>query len=154
MLCQDHNGKVTYGIEASIECGGFTLNWLKSNLQLFQSYSTLEECLLNGEEEFPTTNDGVYFVPCFSGLLAPFWNSNSKSLLYGLSGVSERRHIIRAVFEALAYRVKDCLELLVNQIDIERIVIDGGLTQSPFLCSFLNQLLGVKHMGIFWFLKF
>lgn len=121
-----------------MECGAGTINWSKNSLGLFDNFSQLEK-----DTSELIDNGGVYFVPCMSGLYSPYWNNSAKSLLLGLSLNSSKSHIMRALLEGLAYRVKDCfLEMAKHNMSSETLITDGGVTQNKFFLKLQQSILG------------
>ena len=142
VLYQLEGQKPQYCLEGAIECGGNVLNWLKDSIKLFSDFGKINE-------EIPQTNGGVFFVPAMGGLYSPFWENSAGSLLFGASFHTQPAHIFRATLEGIAYRTKDCLEVLRGSssgstpIVLKELLVDGGLTQSQFLLEFQQQILGI-----------
>ncbi len=133
--------KVTYALEGSVFNAGSSVQWLRDELGFFEVSSASEEMALKVAD-----NGGVYFVPAFTGLGAPYWNSDARAMITGISRGTNRYHITRAVLESMAYSAKD---LAVNMIEdsgvqIEEIGCDGGASDNNFLMQFQADVLGVK----------
>jgi glycerol kinase len=131
-------GIPTYSFEGVIRFSSGTMDWLKDQLGLFDDILEAEE-LANS---IPDT-EGVYLVPAFSGLGAPYWIADARAAVVGLTTQSDRRHIIRAGFESMGYQVKDVLDLLETESDqsCEILNVDGAPSSSPFLMQMLADFL-------------
>ena len=130
------DGKTTYGLEAAVECGGSTINWLRNTLKLFTDYGEMEKSVSALEN-----NGGVFFVPCFAGIYSPFWVDEAKSTLVGLTMNSKPENIIRACLEGICYRIKDCFVLMNKYGGEGDIYVDGGLTQNKFFLELQQAIL-------------
>ncbi len=126
-------GKLTYALEGSVFIAGAAIQWLRDGLGILASSSDSEKMAL----DIPNT-DGVYFVPAFTGLGAPHWDSDCRGLICGLSRGSDRRHIVRAALESMAYQTFDVLKLMESDsgTEIPALRVDGGASANGFLCSF------------------
>jgi glycerol kinase len=132
------NGKSTYAIEGSIFIAGATIQWLRDNLKQFQKSSDSEEIALSVKD-----NNGVYFVPAFTGLGAPYWEPEAKALITGLSRESSGAHIVRAALEAQGYQTKDLMDAMEKDSGkkLSTIRADGGLVANDFMCKFLSGVI-------------
>ena len=135
------NGKTTYAQEGSIFNAGTVVNWLIDNLQVLESNKQASDIcnkLENGTE-------GVYFVPAFTGLGAPYWNSVSTGCIIGLTRATTKDHIIRAGLESMAYNTYDIVSCMENKdISIKELRVDGGVSRNEFLMQFQSNILGKK----------
>ena len=133
------NGKVTYAIEGSIFVAGAAVQWLRDGLGLFEDAAESEALATSVED-----NNGVYFVPAFTGLGAPHWDPNARASITGLTRESTAAHITRAALEAQAYQTLDLIEAMKTDSnhDPEIIRADGGLMNNEFVCQFLADMLG------------
>lgn len=135
------NGKTTYAQEGSIFNAGTVVNWLIDNLQVLESNKQSSDIcnkLENGTE-------GVYFVPAFTGLGAPYWNSVSTGCIAGLTRATTKDHIIRAGLESMAYNTYDIVSCMENKdISIKELRVDGGVSRNEFLMQFQSNILGKK----------
>ncbi len=147
VIYQTNEGEVCYGLEAAVECGANTINWMKNTLRLFEDFDELENLVDQTQD-----NGDVYFVPCFAGLYSPFWDDNAKSVLVGLSNHSHRSHILRACLEGIAYRVYDCVNSLNEHLKVKRAVVDGGIMKNKFFREFQRDSLGIDLRIIFYLL--
>lgn len=130
--------KVYYVFEGNIHSTGATIKWLSDSLKLITSSAESEE-LANSVD----STDGVYFVPAFAGLGAPYWNNRVKANISGITGGTTKAHIVRAALESIAYQVKDLLDLMKNEagIELKEIRVDGGPTNNNFLMQFQSDML-------------
>lgn len=134
-------GKVFYAYEGNIHSTGATIKWLEEQLKLIESPDEVE-----GLATSISGNEGVYFVPAFAGLGAPWWNPQAKAMIHGMTLGTGRAHIVRAALEAIAYQVKDLVDLMTKQADIalKELRVDGGPTKNNFLMQFQSDMLGVN----------
>lgn len=126
--------KTYYAIEGSVYAACSAIEWLKNDLKLYESYDELDKLALslNG-------NDGVYFVPAFTGLGAPYWNSDAKTTIVGLTYGCTKAHIARSILESMAYNTKAILDEIKN-IKIHDLKVDGGGTKNKFLTQYLADI--------------
>ena len=129
--------KLTYALEGSVFIAGAAIQWLRDGLGILASSSDSEKMAL----DIPNT-DGVYFVPAFTGLGAPHWDPECRGLICGLSRGTDRRHIVRAALEAMAYQTDDVLTLMESDSNtaIPSLRVDGGASANGFLCSFQSSI--------------
>lgn len=133
-------GKLFYAFEGNIHCTGATIKWLQEKLQLIESPSEAENWATKIDN-----NEGVYLVPAFAGLGAPWWQSDSKAIICGMTLGTGRAHIIRAALESIAYQVTDLVHAMTRQagICLKEIRVDGGPTRNKFLMQFQADCLRV-----------
>jgi glycerol kinase len=134
------NNKVEYALEGSIFIAGAAIQWLRDNLKVI--------CDAKDSEYFATKvadTLGVYVVPAFVGLGAPYWDMYARGAILGLTRGTTRNHIIRATLESIAYQTRDVLELMRNECGIElcELRVDGGACANNFLMQFQSDILGV-----------
>lgn len=131
------NGKVNYVLEGNINYTGAVITWLKDDLNLIQSPAETEEL---AREANPT--DTAYLVPAFSGLGAPYWDSDAKAVLYGMTRTTRRPEIVKAGLESIVYQITDVLEAMEQEsgISIEELRVDGGPTRNGYLMQFQSDL--------------
>ncbi len=129
-----------YALEGGVYIAGAAVQWLQNGLGLFQSAAQADTMALSVPD-----NGGVYFVPAFTGLAAPYWDSYARGIIVGLTGGVTARHIARAALEAQAYQVRDILDVLEisTGTSISAMRADGGGTNSNFLMQFQADLLGI-----------
>lgn len=134
------NGEVTYGLEGSIFSAGATIKWLRDKLKLIKTAAETE--VLAG-----SVNDsgGVYLIPAFTGLGAPYWDPDARGALLGLTRNSGVEHIVRAALEAVAYQTKDLLKAMKedSQKQLKILRVDGGMAGNNWLLQFLADLLNL-----------
>lgn len=133
-------GKVFYAFEGNIHCTGATINWLEQKLKMIASADEVEEqAVLVGD------NGGVYFVPAFAGLGAPWWHSEIKAALFGMTLGTGRAHVLRAALESIAYQVSDLVKAMTGRagIELKELRVDGGPTRNRFLMQFQADCLRV-----------
>ncbi|MCM1078890.1 MAG: glycerol kinase GlpK [Bacteroidales bacterium] len=133
-------GKTFYAFEGNIHCTGATLNWLRDQLQLINGPQEVEAMATSVPD-----NGGVYFVPAFSGLGAPWWNADAKACISGMSFASTKAHVVRAALESIAYQVTDLIKTMTEKagINLKEIRVDGGPTKNKFLMQMQSDLLQV-----------
>lgn len=132
-------GKVFYAFEGNIHCTGATIKWMTDNLKLINSPAEIEQFATS-----VTDNGGVYLVPAFAGLGAPWWNSHAKAMICGMTLATEKGHVCRAALEAIAYQIKDLVDLMTSHagIALKELRVDGGPTKNHFLMQFQADMLG------------
>lgn len=130
--------KVFYAFEGNIHCTGATIKWMADKLRLIDSPAEIEELALSVPD-----NGGVYLVPAFAGLGAPWWNSQAKAMLCGMTLGTEKGHVCRAALEAIAYQIKDLIDLMTNHagIALKELRVDGGPTKNQLLMQFQADML-------------
>ena len=134
------NGKTSYALEGSIYSASSTINFMQHSLGFFFNPSETE----NMAKSIKNTN-GVYFVPAFTGLGAPYWNSDARGALVGINFDTTKNHIVRAGLESMAYNTKAILdEMGGNSVKINEIRVDGGCSKNKFLLQFLADMLNIK----------
>lgn len=133
-------GKTYYAFEGNIHCTGATLNWLRDQLQLINGPQEVEAIATSVPD-----NGGVYFVPAFSGLGAPWWNTDAKASISGMTLASSKAHVVRAALESIAYQVTDLIRTMTDKagITLREIRVDGGPTKNKFLMQMQSDLLQV-----------
>jgi glycerol kinase len=131
----------SYALEGSVFIAGAAVQWLRDNLKLFDDAKMSGELATELED-----NDGVIFVPSFSGLGTPYWKSHVKGACFGLTRASDKRHLCRGVLEAIAYQSRDLLEVMKQDggQEIEKLRVDGGACASEFLMQFQADLLAMN----------
>jgi glycerol kinase len=132
-----HEGVPTYAMEGIVICSGATLAWLRNQLGLFNDYTETEALATELAD-----NGGVYLVPAFSGLGLPYWQSEARATIVGLSGHSDKRHLIRAGLESIAYQLRDALHAMQrgSHLSLSELHGDGGATKNVFLMQFTSDI--------------
>lgn len=135
------NQDVTYALEGSIFVTGSAVQWLRDGLRMFSNASMSEDYA-----EKVSSSEGVYVVPAFTGLGAPYWDSNVRGAVFGLTRSTEKEHFIRATLEAIAYQTRDVLDAMIQDadMDITDLKVDGGATKNEFLMQFQADILNVN----------
>lgn len=133
-------GKTFFAFEGNIHCTGATIKWLQDDLKLIQSAAETEELATSVK-----STDGVYFVPAFAGLGAPWWDNDAKALICGMNRGTNKAHIVRAALESIAYQVKDLMDLIQNSgVELKELRVDGGPVKNNFLMQFQADMLQAK----------
>ena len=131
-------GKTYYGFEGNIYSTGATLKWICDQLQLIGKPSEMEALATSVAD-----NGGVYIVPAFSGLGAPWWKSDVKGAVFGLTFATTKAHFLRAALESIAYQIKDLVDVMARATggSLKEIAADGGPTKNQFLMQFQADML-------------
>ncbi|MDF1999273.1 glycerol kinase GlpK [Peribacillus frigoritolerans] len=134
------NGKVEYALEGSIFVAGSAIQWLRDGLRMLQDAKDSEAYAKRVE-----STDGVYVVPAFVGLGTPYWDSEVRGAVFGLTRGTSKEHFIRATLESLAYQTKDVLDAMEadSGIELQTLRVDGGAVKNDFLMQFQGDLLRV-----------
>ena len=134
------NKKVEYAIEGSVFIAGAVIKWLRDNLKMINTAVETEALAMEAEN-----NAGVYFVPAFAGLGAPYWDMNARGIVTGLTLATEKKHIVRAALESMAFQTKDVVSAmqLDSGISLKVMNVDGGAAANNFLMQFQSDMLGV-----------
>ena len=132
------SGKTTYAVEGSIFVAGAAVQWLRDGLGLFKNAGDSESLAVSVKD-----NNGVYFVPAFTGLGAPYWLPDARAAITGLTRDTGAAHIVRAALEAQAYQTLDLMDAMERDSGHTPAVIraDGGLVANNFVCQFLADML-------------
>lgn len=134
------DGKVTYALEGSIFNAGTIVNWLIDDLKVLASNKESSEICYNT----PST-EGVYFVPAFTGMGAPYWNPYCKGSISGITRGTKREHIIRAGLESMAYNLYDIVDCMkTSGTKVSELRVDGGVSRNDFLMQFQSDMLNKK----------
>jgi glycerol kinase len=132
--------RIDYVFEGNIHSTGATVKWMVDSLEILKDPAESEKLA-----DKVNSADGVYFVPAFAGLGAPYWDNKVRANISGIHGGTRKEHIIRAGLESIAYQVKDLLDLMAEKagIKLTEIRVDGGPTRNHFLMQFQSDMLGV-----------
>ena len=130
-------GQPTYAFEGIINFSAATIEWLKNQLGMIKSASEVEKLALSVKD-----NGGVYLVPAFAGLSAPYWAPGARAAIVGMSGFTKKEHIVRAAQEAIAYQIRDVLDMMKGEAGhtLQSVAADGGPTKNNFLMQFTADL--------------
>ncbi len=131
-------GKVNYVLEGNINYTGAVISWLKDEVQLISSPGETQSLCLEAEQD-----DDLYFVPAFTGLGAPYWNSHAKGSLSGITRTTRRAEIVRACTECIAYQIRDIVQAMSQDagLDAVELRVDGGPTRNQYLMQFQSDIL-------------
>src|SRR6202171_3360190 len=131
----------TYALEGSVAISGALVQWLRDNLGLIKTSADIES-LARTEKD----NGGVYFVPAFSGLYAPYWKDNARGVIVGLTGYANKGHLARAALEATAFQTREVLEAMEKDSGIKLDVLrtDGGMVGNDLLMQFQSDILNIS----------
>lgn len=129
-----------YALEGSIAITGALVQWLRDNLQMFEKSTDIEACAATVDD-----NGGIYFVPAFSGLFAPYWRSDARGAIVGMTRYVNKGHICRAALEATAYQTREVLDAMQKDsgVDLTALKVDGGMVYNDLLMQFQADVLGV-----------
>ncbi len=132
--------EVYYGLEGSVFIAGAVVQWLRDELKIISTAAETETLALQAG-----TNNGVYVVPAFAGLGAPYWDMYARGAMFGLTRGANRAHIARAALESIAYQSRDVLSAIEKDsgIELEELRVDGGASANNFLMQFQADILGV-----------
>lgn len=141
------NGQVRYALEGSIFVAGSAVQWLRDGMKLIAAAAESEAYAAQVE-----SSDGVYVVPAFVGLGAPYWDSEARGAVFGLTRGTERSHFIRATLESLAYQTKDVVAAMSADAgaDVQALRVDGGAVGNDLLMQFQSDILnlGVERPAV------
>ena len=132
------DGQTHYALEGSIFVAGSAVQWLRDGLKMFHKASESEQMAVDAK-----TTGGVYVVPAFTGLGAPYWDQEVRGAMFGLTRGTERGHIIRAALEAIAYQTKDVVDTMVKdtQLPLTALTVNGGASRNNFMMQFQADIL-------------
>jgi glycerol kinase len=134
------DGKTTYGLEGSIFSAGATVKWLRDSLNIITTAAETETIAASVVD-----NGGVYVVPAFTGLGAPYWDASARAAIVGLASHNGRGHVVRAALESVCYQTRDLLECMKQDgvSALETLRVDGGMAANNWLLQFLSNTLDV-----------
>jgi glycerol kinase len=134
------NNKPVYALEGSIAITGALVQWLRDQLGIISGAAESEALARQVDD-----NGGVYFVPAFSGLFAPYWRSDARGAIVGLSRYNTNAHLARATLEAICYQSRDVVEAMVadSGVELEVLKVDGGVTANELCMQIQADVLGV-----------
>lgn len=135
------NQPLEYALEGSVFVGGDVIKWVRDKLKLIESSSD-SEAVSNSL----VGNDGVYFVPAFSGLGAPHWDMDARGIITGITAGTTREHIVRSALESIAYQVSDVIFAMQKDLNtkLSSLKVDGGASQNDFLMQFQSDISRLK----------
>ena len=134
------DAEAQYALEGAVATGGVSVSWLRDGIGVIENPEDTEKLAASVED-----TGGVYFVPAFSGLLAPYWREDARGLLIGLTQYTSKAHIARATLEALAFQSRDVLDAMVEDYGkaLTALRVDGGASANNFLLQFQSDVLGI-----------
>lgn len=145
------NNQIQYGLEGSIFSAGATVKWLRDELHLIATSQETEKIASSLSD-----NGGIYFAPAFTGLGAPYWNPDARAAIFGIVRNTNKKHIVRAALECVAYQTRDLLEAMRNDLKasdgthsyhtsahIDTLRVDGGMTANAWLLQFIANILAL-----------
>jgi glycerol kinase len=134
------NQKAAYALEGSIAITGALIQWLRDNLGLIQSSAEVEALARSVQD-----SGGIYFVPAFSGLFAPYWKSDARGAIVGMTRYVNKGHIARAALEATAYQTREVLDSMEKDsgVKLTALKVDGGMVFNDLLMQFQSDILNV-----------
>jgi glycerol kinase len=139
-ICYRLNNKNTYALEGSIFIAGAGIQWLRDKIKLINNANETEKILKS-----KISNDGIYIVPAFTGLGAPYWSPESKGIITGLTRNTDWRNLVRAMIESVAYQSYDLFESMRKDGSKPKIIkIDGGMVANNWFAQFLSNILNIK----------
>ena len=139
-ICYRIKNKNTYALEGSIFIAGAGVQWLRDKIKLIKNTKSIEKIIKSKK-----SNYGIYIVPAFTGLGAPYWNANARGTISGITRNTDWQNIVRAVIESTAYQSYDLFRAMNNDGLKPKIVkIDGGMASNNWLAQFLSDILSVK----------
>lgn len=135
------DGQIEYALEGSVFVAGSAIQWLRDGLEFFKDAKESEQYAMQ-----VTSSEGVFFVPAFVGLGAPYWDNEARGSLFGLTRGSTKAHIIRATLESIAYQSKDVIETMKTEANLQlsHLVVDGGASVNQFLMQFQSDILNCE----------
>ena len=135
------DGKVEYALEGSVFVAGSAVQWLRDGLRMIKTAAQTEEYALR-----VSGCEGMYLVPAFVGLGAPYWNSGTRGAIFGLTRGTTKEHFIRATLEAICYQSRDIMDLMKaeSHLELDTLRVDGGAVQNNFLMQFQSDILNAK----------
>ena len=139
-ICYRLNGKVTYALEGSIFIAGAGIQWLRDKMKIINNAAETEK-IVNSLK----TNNGIYLVPAFTGLGAPYWNPNVRGVICGLTRDTSQKEIIRATLESVVYQSYDLFTAMKNDgLKPNLIKVDGGMIKNNWFTQFLSNVIDTK----------
>lgn len=135
------SGEPVYVLEGAVFIAGAAIQWLRDGLGILSRGSESEKMAKSAAD-----NAGVYFVPAFVGLGAPYWDQNARGSIFGITRGTTKNHIVRAALEAMCYQTKDVLLAMEKDsgLRIKNLKVDGGAAVNNFICQFQSDILGIE----------
>lgn len=135
------NGKVYYAIEGSIFVTGSAIQWLRDGLKMIQSAAETEKIAMESD-----SNDEVFVVPAFTGLGAPYWDSNARGAIFGMTRGTTKEDFVKATLQSIAYQARDVIDTMQADtgIEIPLLKVDGGAANNDYLMQFQADILNTS----------
>ena len=139
-ICYRLNGKITYALEGSIFIAGAGVQWLRDKIKLINNAAETEKIVKSLK-----SNNGIYLVPAFTGLGAPYWNPNSRGIICGLTRDTSKKEIVRATLESVAYQSYDLFNAMKNDgLRPNLVKVDGGMVKNNWFSQFLSDIIDLE----------
>ena len=139
-ICYRIKGKTTYALEGSIFIAGAGVQWLRDKIKIISNASETEKIVKKLKN-----NNGVYLVPAFTGLGAPYWKPHARGIICGLTRDTNQNEIVRATLESVAYQSYDLFNAMKNDgLKPSLIKVDGGMVKNKWFCQFLSNVINTK----------
>ncbi len=139
-ICYRLKGKTTYALEGSIFIAGAGIQWLRDKMKIINKASETEKIAKSLKN-----NNGIYLVPAFTGLGAPYWKSKARGLICGLTRDTSQKEIIRATLESVAYQTQDIFKAMKSDgLKPNILKVDGGMAKNNWFCQFLSNVINIK----------
>jgi len=139
-ICYRLNGKITYALEGSIFIAGAGVQWLRDKIKLINNATETEKIAKSLK-----SNNGIYLVPAFTGLGAPYWNPNSRGIICGLTRDTSKKEIVRATLESVAYQSYDLFNAMKNDgLKPNLVKVDGGMVKNNWFSQFLSDIIDLE----------
>jgi len=140
-LAWGRSGKVNYVLEGNLNYTGAVITWLKDGLHLIENAAQTQELAKSANKD-----DGLYLVPAFSGLGAPYWNAHAKASIVGMDRTTGRAEFARAALECIAYQITDIVKAMTedSHINLTELRVDGGPTRNDYLMQFQSDIAGCR----------
>lgn len=137
-IAASESDKVTYALEGSVFIAGAGIQWLRDSMRMLKSASQSEEYAVSVED-----TAGMYIVPAFAGMGAPYWEQHARGMVVGLTRGCEKEHFIRATIESIAYQTADVLRAMESDsgLKLTRLKVDGGASANNFLMQFQSDII-------------
>ena len=134
------NGKTTYALEGSIFIAGAGVQWIRDRMKFIKKASDTEKIVKSLKD-----NAGIYLVPAFTGIGAPYWNANARGVLSGITRDTGPKEIVRATLESVAYQTYDLFEAMRNDgLRPKLVKVDGGMVMNNWFSQYLADMINVK----------
>ncbi len=135
--------RCTYALEGSVAIAGGAIQWLRDNMKMISSASETEVIAESVRQE---GSGGIYFVPAFSGLFAPYWDMYARGCIVGITAFTRREHLVHAALEAICYQTRDVLDAMIEDsgVDLSELRVNGGASGNNYLMQLQSDILGAR----------